>query len=67
MLSPSLPISFVHMAVMITTQDGNVLEDSTPDCSMMEVDKPQSQDHEGRGIRPGEDVTYLFKCVYPHF
>ncbi|PVF94626.1 hypothetical protein CPB86DRAFT_808461 [Serendipita vermifera] len=73
MLSPNLPISFVHMAVMITTQYGNVLEDSTADSSTMDVDRSQSEDldHERRGIRPGEDVTYLFKvsnglCLHSH-
>jgi DNA mismatch repair protein MSH5 len=56
MLSPSLPISFVHMAVMITTDNGTILSND-PRTSGSQVEEP-----EGRQlIRPGEAVTYLFK------
>ena len=55
MLSPSLPISFVHMAVMIATDNGTILSNDT---------RASGSQVEGEGrrlIRPGEAVTYLFK------
>lgn len=53
MLSPSLPISFVHMAVMITTEKGDVLE--------ARDQPPQPEDEGNQLVHPGEAVTYLFK------
>jgi hypothetical protein len=56
MLSPSLPISFVHMAVMIATDNGTILSNDS------RASGSQVGEAEGRRlIRPGEAVTYLFK------
>jgi DNA mismatch repair protein MSH5 len=59
MLSPTqLPISFVHMAVLLTTGDGEILNDG--DSSVLE--SSNSQDRK-TGLRPSDGVTYLFKYV----
>ncbi|KAG8816342.1 MutS protein msh5, partial [Serendipita sp. 407] len=59
-LPPSSPISFIHMSVMITTREGEMLEDN----------REEAQEDRQR-IRPGEAVTYLFKvseglCLHSH-
>jgi DNA mismatch repair protein MSH5 len=56
MLSPSLPISFVHMTVMITTDNGNILSND-PRASGSQVEETEGRQF----IRPGEAVAYLFK------
>jgi len=59
MLSPTqLPISFVHMAVLVTTGDGDILNDRNSSV----LDLSNSQDR-NPGLRPSDDVTYLFKYV----
>lgn len=59
MLSPTqLPISFIHMAVLLTTGDGDILNDR--DSSAFN----NSQDRK-TGLRPNDGVTYLFKYVGP--
>jgi DNA mismatch repair protein MSH5 len=50
--SPELSISFVHMQVMFTTNVGQVLGSSTSDDVTA-----------GCGLRPGEKITYLYRCV----
>lgn len=60
MLSPLLPISFVHMAVMITTNDGDILMEN--ENSSQDGDDSSARVSRGRTmVRPGESVTYLFK------
>jgi DNA mismatch repair protein MSH5 len=56
-LSSSLPISFVHMAVMITTDKGDVLEPRYQPTGYAS----QSENEGYQLVRPGEVVTYLFK------
>lgn len=68
MLSPSLPISFVHMAVMITTEKGDILEAPRDQAR---GDGIQSNEEGSHLVRPGEAVTYLFKvseglCLHSH-
>ena len=59
MLSPTrLPISFVHMAVLLTTDGGDILADR--DSSVLDVGKSQDRT---TGLRPSDGVTYLFKYV----
>ncbi|KAG8776037.1 MutS protein msh5 [Serendipita sp. 397] len=59
-LPPSSPISFIHMSVMITTCEGEMLEDNREEAQ-----------EDRQPIRPGEAVTYLFKvseglCLHSH-
>jgi len=56
-LSPSLPISFVHMAVRITNEKGDDLGAS----DQPRGDASQSENEGHQLVRPGEAVTYLFK------
>jgi DNA mismatch repair protein MSH5 len=59
MLSPTqVPISFVHMAVLFTTGDGDILSDHN--SSML--GSRNSQDYNTE-LKPGDGVTYLFKYV----
>ena len=58
MLSPELPISFVHMSVMITTTSGKILETNSNNAAIPENGEQREGD---RLVRPGEAVTYLFK------
>ena len=59
MLSPTqLPISFVHMAVLLTTDDGDIL--NYHDSSVLDFNNSQDRNI---GLRPGDGVTYLFKYV----
>jgi hypothetical protein len=59
MLSPTqLPISFVHMAVLLTTGDGEILDNC--DSSMLGFSDSREQK---TGLRPSDGVTYLFKYV----
>lgn len=60
MLAPTLPISFVHMAVMITTDSGNIVDPTNQEG----VETPEATFDPGKSlVRPGENVTYLFKWV----
>ncbi|CCA67650.1 related to MSH5-meiosis-specific protein [Serendipita indica DSM 11827] len=58
MLSPDLPISFVHMSVMITNTSGSVLETDADNAAIPDKGEKREGD---RLVRPGEAVTYLFK------
>ena len=59
MLSPTqLPISFVHMAVLLTTGDGDIL--NYRDSSVLDFSNSQDRN---TGLRPSDGVTYLFKYV----
>ncbi|KAG8819348.1 MutS protein msh5 [Serendipita sp. 399] len=49
MLPPTAPISFVHMSVMITTREGDVMAGSR-----------EGEQEGSHLVRPGEAVTYLF-------
>jgi hypothetical protein len=55
-LSPS--ISFVHMAVLLATGDGDIL--NNPDSSVSGFNNNQDRKTE---LRPSDGVTYLFKYV----
>lgn len=68
MLSPDLPISFVHMSVMITNTSGSVLETDADNAAIPDKGEKREGD---RLVRPGEAVTYLFKvspglCLHSH-
>lgn len=56
-LSPNLPISFVHMAVRIINDKGDDLEAR----DQLRGDASQSETEGHHLVRPGEVVTYLFK------
>lgn len=59
MLSPTqLPISFVHMAVLLTTGDGDILNDGESSV----LDFSNNEDQKIR-LGPSDGVTYLFKYV----
>jgi DNA mismatch repair protein MSH5 len=51
LLSPSLPISFVHMQVLLTTHTGQILD----------VSHTESNENEKPMLHPGEPITYLYR------
>lgn len=53
----SLPITFVHMQVLITSSSGEILEAGTPD----ETKDEDTQDL--RMVGPGEKITYLYRVA----
>jgi DNA mismatch repair protein MSH5 len=58
MLSPTqLPISFVHMAVLLTTSDGDILKNGGSSIS------DSNNEDRKTGLRLSDGVTYLFKYV----
>ena len=59
MLSPTqLSISFVHMAVLLTTGEGDIL--NYDDSSVLDLGNNQDRK---TALRPSDGVTYLFKYV----
>lgn len=49
LLPLSLPISFLHMQILLTSSSGELLE-------------PEMEESEaGRVIQPGETITYLYR------
>ncbi|TFK52577.1 hypothetical protein OE88DRAFT_1712112 [Heliocybe sulcata] len=52
----SLPVTFMHMQVMITSSSGEVLDTADPDDTM--------DDNDGtRRVAPGEKITYLYRVA----
>ncbi|KAF8578057.1 hypothetical protein K439DRAFT_1654890 [Ramaria rubella] len=53
LLSPSLPISFIHMQVLLTSSAGQILDD------------PDNGDDDAYGslVKPGDSITYLYRIA----
>ncbi|KAF8517335.1 muts domain V-domain-containing protein [Gautieria morchelliformis] len=55
LLPPSLPISFLHMQILLTSSSGVILD---------KPDTGNSENDEGRRlIQPGESITYLYRVA----
>ncbi|KZT18625.1 hypothetical protein NEOLEDRAFT_1159406 [Neolentinus lepideus HHB14362 ss-1] len=52
----SLSITFIHMQVMITSSNGEILDVADPDGTM-------DDDEETRRVGPGERITYLYRVA----
>ena len=62
-----LPVTFLHMQVMFTTTDGELIMDSDLSFArnrpnMNSRDREDDDDEEARAVGPGEKITYLYKC-----
>lgn len=58
-MTEELPVTFVHMRVLLTSSDGGVL-----DASVRSPDSEEDHDETGGATlraRPGDRITYLYK------
>ena len=56
----TVPVTFLHMQVMFTTNDGELIMDSAASVTRDGFDRSASQE-EVRTVGPGEKITYLYK------
>ncbi|EKM51809.1 uncharacterized protein PHACADRAFT_262157 [Phanerochaete carnosa HHB-10118-sp] len=62
MLDPGeLPVTFVHMQVLLTSSRGEVLGISTSEASTESGATEDDDMREGNAMRPSERITYLYK------
>lgn len=64
MLDPdTLPISFLHMQAMITSDRGEVLGVSSTDSLSFDSVSEDGESRERPIVMPGERITYLYRSV----
>lgn len=57
-----LPVTFLHMQVMFTTTDGDIIMDKDVSFSRNRSDtNSEYQEEDARIVGPGEKITYLYK------
>jgi len=65
LLSPRLlPITFVHMQVMLSTSQGHMLgASSVSEAESSDFNEAWEDEVEGRMVAPGERITYLYRVA----
>lgn len=59
----TLPVTFLHMQVMFTMTNGDLMDSDASSIRDRSDSKYQMDEEEAKTIGPGEKITYLYKCV----